>query len=837
MTRVLRLLTARRLRAQPLRALLAACAVAAGTSLGLSVTIVTSSITASLVDFGRAVAGSAPLRLVGATPQGGLDPAVVAGVARAPGVAAVVPMVQAVTLVDSGAGGGTIPVVALGVDCSVQALVGRFGCDERGMAATAAIVSPALSRVATGGDLRHDQGALPLTGALTLPALQQVNHGRVVVLPLARARQLFDRGDRVDVAYLVPAPGHPVAAVRAAAAAAAGPADAVLSATEPPAQAAQITANFVPLLGMLAILAFAIAGVLVYNVVSLSLEERRQQHALVAAIGAPPRILLAGPLLEAAAVGAAGGIAGIGGGLVLAGPIARTMSQFTVNTVGVPVTVRAGAGTLATGLVFGVVLGLVAAARPVRRAMRLDVAAELSGREAAAESAPPQIRRRAFAIVPLLLLSIVALLAGRAGGGLDAWQPGVARLGFVGLTVASVLGNAVLAPVLVRAARRRARGRRTLARLGLANLARDPGRTGVMALAVSAAVGVAFITASFDGAAHRQITDSIVGHTHDWVSVTNTGKGRDWAVDAGMPPALLDRLAAVPGVARVERSEVILTGHRLGDLVGVVGVDRADSSTKVLSGLPPGLALSRGEAMIGAALARQQHVRPGGPLRLDTPGGVVTLPVGGIWDNLNFNGDAAYIPLALMHRWYGLHPPSSVTLRAAPGVSPDVLAARVTAAHLAPGLRVLTPPAVARETAQNVSSQMAPFWALQRALILVAFVAVLSTLLLVGVQRRREMGLLAAVGMGPGELVRMVLSEAGAVGLAGVVLGVLFGLVGLFGMVEVAPVVLGWQLPFRAAGGSLLTYGVVSMAVVVLAGAWPGWRAARLPVLEALQYE
>ena len=60
---------------------------------------------------------------------------------------------------------------------------------------------------------------------------------------------------------------------------------------------------------------------------------------------------------------------------------------------------------------------------------------------------------------------------------------------------------------------------------------------------------------------------------------------------------------------------------------------------------------------------------------------------------------------------------------------------------------------------------------LQRALLLMAFVAVLSTLLLVGIQRQRQLGLLAAVGMAPREIAGMVLAEAAMVGVCAVVLG------------------------------------------------------------------
>jgi putative ABC transport system permease protein len=136
-----------------------------------------------------------------------------------------------------------------------------------------------------------------------------------------------------------------------------------------------------------------------------------------------------------------------------------------------------------------------------------------------------------------------------------------------------------------------------------------------------------------------------------------------------------------------------------------------------------------------------------------------------------------------------------------------------------------------------VSSQLAPFWALQRGLLVVAFVAVLSTLLLVGVQRWRELGLLAAVGMRPSELFRMVMSEAAVVAVVGVVLGIVLAVGQFESSRQVIPIFIGYKDPFRLAGGSLLVYGPLVVFVVLVAAALPAWRTSRLEVVESLRYE
>jgi putative ABC transport system permease protein len=121
--------------------------------------------------------------------------------------------------------------------------------------------------------------------------------------------------------------------------------------------------------------------------------------------------------------------------------------------------------------------------------------------------------------------------------------------------------------------------------------------------------------------------------------------------------------------------------------------------------------------------------------------------------------------------------------------------------------------------------------------LLVSFISVLSTLLLVGIQRRREFGLLGAVGMSPRELFRMVVAEAVAVSVVAVVLGTVLGLLLLESLLDVTPLLAGYHDTYSPDFASLLVYGPIAVIVAVLASLWPGRQAARTPILQALQYE
>jgi putative ABC transport system permease protein len=90
--------------------------------------------------------------------------------------------------------------------------------------------------------------------------------------------------------------------------------------------------------------------------------------------------------------------------------------------------------------------------------------------------------------------------------------------------------------------------------------------------------------------------------------------------------------------------------------------------------------------------------------------------------------------------------------------------------------------------------------------------------------------------MTPRELFSMVVTEALVVAVVGAGLGIIVGFVLLEALLNATPLFVGFHDTYIPDFGSLV-YAPVAVAVAVAAALWPGWRASKLPILEALQFE
>ncbi|MDR1511953.1 MAG: FtsX-like permease family protein, partial [Propionibacteriaceae bacterium] len=367
-------------------------------------------------------------------------------------------------------------------------------------------------------------------------------------------------------------------------------------------------------------------------------------------------------------------------------------------------------------------------------------------------------------------------------------------------------------------------------RSALRELRFHPGRFAATLVAVAIAVGfmaaASVVTATEDHAMGRQQTmrygaaDLVVGVT-----------GGPRSVGAHEVTAAL---AAVPGVAAVEPSDTTLEPVESASGTGLVNITALPGepfrSTALAAGRWP---TAPGEVVLGRAAAQDLEVGVGDSLR--TVHSKATLTVVGLVDlpksrlgALAFTSDVAQFG----HERFG--PYGRWIVKAAPGGDLDALAdaLRDAVAGLQVEAEALSLDSVAQEASGNIDSFKYLLWVFAAIAMTVGAITIANTFTITLAQRRRQIGLLRAVGALGSQVRRSILAEAVLLGLTGSVLGLglavgLAAIVGAFtGSLHWGLVLLPADLGLAAGLGTLIT---------VAAAVAPVLRSTRVKPLEALQ--
>jgi putative ABC transport system permease protein len=126
----------------------------------------------------------------------------------------------------------------------------------------------------------------------------------------------------------------------------------------------------------------------------------------------------------------------------------------------------------------------------------------------------------------------------------------------------------------------------------------------------------------------------------------------------------------------------------------------------------------------------------------------------------------------------------------------------------------------------------------QVAVMAVAALGVVTALLISVLQRRRELGLLRAVGASRAQVLRSVLAEALLMGAVGTVIGLAVGVpLQWYALRVVLLEETGYAFPVYVPWAAALWIALASVAAATLAGLGPALHATRQPIAEAVAQE
>jgi putative ABC transport system permease protein len=844
------------MRRRPGRTVLTLLGIVLGVTAVVSISLTTATTRNAYSRMFESLAGRAALEVV-AEGLGGFDEKLATEVRSVPGVKAAVGIIQTPTVLfglasrEASAPGGGVSALILGVDPASDAAVrdyrlqqGRGIKDgnelllEVGFARAQQLELGSSVRLLT--PVRSVSGPsiaeLRIVGLLEPRGAAAFNGGAVVFMPLSTAQRLFNLKGRVNSLQIVLADGADQQSV-----------ESQIRDLLPPGLTVQVPATRGEIaqdslasteigLGSLSIVSLVAGAFVILNSFLMSLGERRRQFAILRALGATRRLVTHLLLREALLFGVAGTLLGCLGGWALSRALHQVMRQLLRVAIPDP---EISLAPFLFGLVLGPGMALIATYWPARRAGRRVVLEDLlQKREVSGEA-----RRRWPAYLGLGLVAVMLALEAAL---ISEWftpamnrsllAPGLA-VGLVGCVLAIPL---VLRPLMHLTAIILKPLLGLEGRIALRQLERQPTRTaltvGVLFIAVVVSIGFGLSLRNNIGDIYRWC-DQNVGY--DFMVRGIMPDTTTIMTAAAIPEDLADQFTAMNGVervtkirfvpARIQGCQVIaipLSLSRNSPLPLSVHADKDEIASH----------FRQGEVILGSALAQRLSVGDGGSVRIESRNGPRSLRIAGTTTEYTVGGMVVYMDWEKGKELFDFRGAHVLAIAARKEATPS-LAGSLQSFCDKNGLRLQSNAEFRKAVDEAMGGVVGFFWMLVVLVFVVASLGVVNTLTMNVWEQTRTVGILRAVAMTRSQVRKMILGQALALGVISMVPGAGLGIGLAFLMNLATKAVLGHRVQFHIDIPFVSACFVMALLIAMLAAFFPARRAARLQVIEALQYE
>ena len=600
----------------------------------------------------------------------------------------------------------------------------------------------------------------------------------------------------------------------------------------------QMTRAFDLNLTALSLLALVVGAFLIYNTMTFSIVQRRGLIGRLRALGVTRRQIFGLVLGEAALLGAVGTGLGLLLGIVLASGLVQLLAQ-TINDLYFVVEVSELTITpwlLAKGSLLGLGTTVAAAIPPAREATNAPVSTVLqrSSQETNIQNLAPW-------------LAGAGVLVSALGAGLLMATEQSIVIGY-GALLCLLLGAALLTPWAVVGLARALRpvldrlvG--VIGRMAARGVVTSLSRTGVaiaaLMVAVAATVGVGLMIDSFRGTVEDWLTQSLQADIY--VQPPSEVFRRSTATIDSMAA---ERLRAVDGTAGAYSVRRVTVQADVGqsDLVAIEPGPETEDVYRLKSGDPEAAwdAFRSGPSVfISEPYAYRHDLAVGDTVRLQTDRGRQALPIRAVYYDYGSDLGVVMMSRSTYTRLYDDRGVSGLAFYAAEGQDVDALIADMRAATAGLQDVIIRSNRALRETSLKVFDRTFTITTVLRLLALVvAFIGVLSALMALELERRREMGVLRATGMTPPQVGGYVTLQTGLMGAIAGVLSLPLGYVLAYVLVFVINKrSFGWTLDLAVSPDVLVQAVLLSIGAALLAGLYPAWSMAQASPATALRDE
>jgi putative ABC transport system permease protein len=682
------------------------------------------------------------------------------------------------------------------------------------------------------------QKLFTIRGVMKSGGLTSAFGGNLAVMDVYAAQKVFGRGRKFDRIDLAVKDGANLKDVKAKLEALLGSGFQV---QEPSARAQQfdsISRVYTLTANVTSVFALFIGMFIIYNTFQIAVTQRRSEIGILRALGATRRQIRTLFLGESVVAGLFGSILGLLVGIA----IARGMTGYIGSLLGEIYGIAQKADEISTNpllmtfaVVLGVITSVIAAVLPARSAARVDPVQALQKGKYQQLSAGENRARRIAALM-------VAILA--AGCLLFERYRIFFYLGDALAVLAALLLTPTFALLLARALRPVLRWMRPVeGTLAADSLLQAPRRTSgaVAALMLSLALVVAL------GGLTRASYDSIFGwltvalNPDLFVSPSESLTQRDFR----FPESMGAQLRAIPGIGDVQlvrdaRVEIqgkptMFVAADVADLRGHATLPPVAGNTEEMFRLA-----AEGKAVLASEnFAMLRRFKLGDVVDIPSPSGMLHLPIAGIVTDYSDEQGSLLIDRALYKRYWNDSTVNIFRIYLARGaVEADVKRRILEQFGNQRRLFVLTNRDVRRYILRLTDQWFGITYVQIAVAVFVAILGIVNTLTVSITDRRRELGVLQAVGGLRNQVRGTIWLEALAVGMVGLILGLALGALQLYYSLHIsaedmAGLRLRYEYPYSIA--LLLLPGILLVAFLSAIG--PAETAVRGSLVEALEYE
>lgn len=660
--------------------------------------------------------------------------------------------------------------------------------------------------------------------------------GKVVFIPLSSAQKIFDMRGKLSYIDAQAKPGRSLKKVAAQLSERLGKRFVIERPEKRVEAVSEMLRGLQVGLSFFGAIALFVGGFLVYNTFSMVVVEQTQEMGVLRSIGGSRGQITILVLIQAAVVGISGSALGVVVGIGLAKVLLQFMSE-TVQIQVVSLTIPLLG--VAAAIAIGIAVTLLAALQPAFIAGRVSPLAAIK------IGANEPTRRGTFARLFFAFLGI------GIGGGIS-YLPGPEELGSFAKWAVPIhefgsfmllLGAALLVPSLIRplgsffALPIRAIFREN-GKLAAVNLQKNRGRTAATVAAIMITMAMLISVGGMVGSFRKSVDKWVDKSLGADVFVSGQNLSVTFNEKLG---AKLRRVKGVSDLTTIRIFPVQLDEDRIMFRAVEPKSLRRFATLQFTSKNPEKswASLKRGRRIfISNVVANKRGLKVGDETIITTVKGPKTFVVAGV--TVDFGGDIGDLIIGTrsdMKKYFDLDDVSAFRIKVNQGVAPRKVANRIEKKfkHLNPDVQDI------QEFKDLVTGQVNSSFSVFNVLILlaaiIAVISLFNTLTMNILERRREIGLLRAVGATRGQIGLMTMLEALMTGAIGVFLGLLVGGFIASDIVNGMNLLTGYEIVFAFPTEVTIMAVVFGLAAAMLAAIYPAHRAATLEIGKAIQYE